>query len=187
VCSADESRHRIGSLQQTPPARALVTPDPLVTHVLDVAEGFADGVASRADFLAARKRVRQAEKDKHPYAGLLGRYGGVTDDAMEGISVAVEKARRKYPTGGKAVECGLIRCIFGNPHRPTAFAPKWLTPKVVALAGGIDAERAFDRMPVLADALEEAGCAEAEILQHCRGTDPHARGCWVVDPLLKKG
>ncbi len=167
--------------------RMALPPDPLVTHVLDVAEGFADGVASRADFLAARKRVRQAEKDKHPHAGLLGRYGGVTDDAMEGLSVAVEKARRKYPTGGKAVECGLIRCIFGNPHRPTAFDPKWLTPTVVALAGGIDAERAFDRMPVLADALEEAGCDEAEILRHCRGVGPHARGCWVVDGLLGKG
>jgi hypothetical protein len=149
--------------------RMALLPDPLVPHVFDVVEGFANGVVPRADFRAARKRVRQAEKDQHPHAGLLGRYGGVTDDAMEGRSVAVERVRRKYPAGGKATECGLIRCNFGNPYRPRAFDPKWLTPTAVALATGVYTERAFDRMPVLADALEEAGCDAAEILQHCRG------------------
>lgn len=167
--------------------RLALPPDPLVTQILGVAESYADGVASRADFLAARKQVRQAEKDKHPHTDLLGRYSGVTDDAMEGLSSAIEMGRRKYGKEGKATECGLIRCVFGNPYRSTTFDPKWLTPTVVALAGGIYAERAFDRMPILADALEEAGCNEMEILRHCRGTDPHARGCWVIDALLTKG
>jgi hypothetical protein len=164
--------------------RMALPPDPVVTPVLDVVERYADGMASRADFLAARKQARQAVKAKHRHADLLRR---ATDDAMEGISSAIEVGRGKFGKGGKAAECGLVRCVFGNPYRPTAFDPKWLTPTVVALAGGIYAERAFDRMPILADALEEAGCDEAAILLHCRGTDPHVRGCWVVDALIGKG
>ena len=57
---------------------------------------------------------------------------------------------------------------------------------VRALAEGIYADRAYDRMPVLADALEDAGCDYAEILSHCRGNGPHVRGCWVLDALLGK-
>jgi hypothetical protein len=65
--------------------------------------------------------------------------------------------------------------------------PAWLTSAVVSLAAGIYTDRAFDRLPILADALEDAGCDRAEVLDHCRGTGPHARGCWVVDLLLGKG
>lgn len=77
----------------------------------------------------------------------------------------------------------LVRDAFGNPFRPVALDPSWRTEAVVALAEGIYAERAFERMPVLADALEDAGCAHADILSHCRGDGPHVRGCWVVDLL----
>lgn len=80
----------------------------------------------------------------------------------------------------------LLRDIFGNPFRPVTVDPRWQTETVVALAAGIYAERAFDRMPILADALEEAGCDHADILTHCRGDGPHVRGCWVVDLLLGK-
>jgi hypothetical protein len=47
-------------------------------------------------------------------------------------------------------------------------------------------ERAFERLPILADALQDAGCENADILDHCRGPGPHARGCWVVDLILDK-
>ena len=60
------------------------------------------------------------------------------------------------------------------------------TETVFALATGIYTERAFDRMPILADALEDAGCDNADILEHCRGDGPHVRGCWVVDLILEK-
>lgn len=82
--------------------------------------------------------------------------------------------------------CRLGRCIFGNPFRPVALDPGWRTEAVVGLATGIYADRAFARLPVLADALEDAGCANADVLGHCRGPGPHARGCWVVDLLLGK-
>jgi hypothetical protein len=54
------------------------------------------------------------------------------------------------------------------------------------LAQAIYDDRAFDRLPILADALEEAGCDTADILAHCRGPGPHVRGCWVVDLILGK-
>ena len=60
----------------------------------------------------------------------------------------------------------------------------WLTSAVVALARGIYADRAFDRLPILADALQDAGCDSDSVLSHCRDAGPHARGCWVVDLLI---
>lgn len=83
----------------------------------------------------------------------------------------------------QAAQCNLIRDIFGNPFRPINGDPAWLTETVVALAEGIYAERAFDRMPILADALEDAGCDNADVLNHCRQPGEHVRGCWVVDLL----
>jgi hypothetical protein len=80
----------------------------------------------------------------------------------------------------------ILTDIFGNPFRPVAVDPAWLTSTVVALARGIYEERAFDRMPILADALQDAGCDNEDVLDHCRGPGPHVRGCWVVDMLLGK-
>lgn len=62
--------------------------------------------------------------------------------------------------------------------------PLWLTQIVVALATGIAIDCAFDRLPILADALEEAGCDDVEMLNHCRGDKQHKQGCWVVDLVL---
>jgi hypothetical protein len=83
-------------------------------------------------------------------------------------------------------QLNLLRCIIGNPFRPVAFDPVCRTETAVALATAIYAERAFDRMPILADALQDAGCDHDDILSHCRGEGPHARGCWVVDLVLGK-
>ena len=80
-----------------------------------------------------------------------------------------------------------LRDIFGNPFRPVALNPAWLTSDVLALARGIYDERAFERMPILADALQDAGCDNADILTHCRDAKQvHVRGCWVLDLLLGK-
>jgi hypothetical protein len=81
------------------------------------------------------------------------------------------------------VQADLLRDIIGNPFRPVFADPSWLTSTVVALAEGIYQEKAFDRMPILADALMDAGCADDDVLTHCRSDGPHVRGCWVVDLL----
>jgi hypothetical protein len=84
----------------------------------------------------------------------------------------------------------LVRDIFGNPFHPTpAIRQSWLTwhgGTVEMLARAIYEERAFDRLPLLADALEEAGCTDAAILEHCRQKALHARSCWLADALLRK-
>jgi hypothetical protein len=83
-------------------------------------------------------------------------------------------------------QAALIRCIFGNPFRPVTLAPEWLTSTVVALARQMYESRDFGAMPILADALQDAGCDSEDILDHCRGDGPHVRGCWVVDLVLGK-
>jgi hypothetical protein len=75
----------------------------------------------------------------------------------------------------------LVRDILGYPFAPVKFEKKWRTETVRLLTDGITAEGKFDRLPILADALEEAGCDDADVLNHCRGPGPHVRGCWVVD------
>ncbi len=81
----------------------------------------------------------------------------------------------------------LLRDIFGPlPFRPVAIDASWRTPPVVALATSIYEERAWGDMPILGDALSEAGCDDTEVLGHCRGQGQHTRGCWVVDLVLKK-
>jgi len=84
-------------------------------------------------------------------------------------------------------QTALVRCLFGNPFRPRPVCGAWLTREVRVLADGIYVERAFDRMPFLADALEASGCTNADLIEHCRSAREHARGCWVVDLLLDKG
>jgi hypothetical protein len=87
-----------------------------------------------------------------------------------------------------AAQTALFRDIFGNPFRRARCPNAWLTSDVLLLARGIYAEKAFDRMPILADALQDAGCTSEEMLTHCRDTNHvHVRGCWVLDLLLGSG
>ena len=86
-------------------------------------------------------------------------------------------------------QSNLVRDILGNPFRPVWFDPSWIAwndGTVRKLAQVISDDRAFDRLPILADALEDAGCTDTDILGHCRNGGEHVRGCWVVDALLGK-
>jgi len=81
----------------------------------------------------------------------------------------------------------LVHEIFGNPFRPVELDPLWLTFDVQTLASGIYDAQAFDRMPILADALQDADCDNSDVLSHCRDLHAgHVRGCWVLDLLLRK-
>ncbi|MBM3981739.1 MAG: hypothetical protein FJ304_15980 [Planctomycetes bacterium] len=80
----------------------------------------------------------------------------------------------------------LLHDIVGHPFYPEAVEPAWLTSTVVQLARTMYESRDFSAMPILADALQDAGCDNVNILDHCRGPRPHVRGCWVVDLILGK-
>ena len=90
-----------------------------------------------------------------------------------------------YDSSGQAAD--LLRCVLGNLFQPKPNPLTWKTTSVCDLAKSQYITRTFNAMPILADALEEAGCDHAEVLAHCR--DPaltHVRGCWVVDLVLGK-
>jgi hypothetical protein len=107
-------------------------------------------------------------------------------DADDADDTAAYEATRVAWANEQATQAKMLRDIFGNPFRPVALSQAEQTPTAVALAQAIYDERAFDRLPILADALEDAGCTDAAILGHCRGPGPHVRGCWVVDLILGK-
>jgi hypothetical protein len=89
----------------------------------------------------------------------------------------------------QARQCDLVRDIFGNPFRPVSADPSWRTWNdgcVAKIAQGIYDERRFTDLPVLADALLDAGCDDENVLAHCRSAGEHVRGCWVVDAVLGK-
>lgn len=113
------------------------------------------------------------------WQGMLDRPGYVPNESEEQWQERFKGIQKKNQLSEKA-----LYDIFGNPGRPMSFDVTWLTGTVVALAQSIYNDRAFDRMPILADALEDAGCNSQDILSHCRQPDGHVRGCWVVDLVL---
>jgi hypothetical protein len=100
-----------------------------------------------------------------------------------------ERAWKAAFAAEQAAQCELLRDIFGDRGRLPRIRTAWLTwnnGTVIDLATAIYEARDFERLPVLADALEEAGCMQPAMLQHARGGGVHARGCWLVDRLLGK-
>jgi hypothetical protein len=111
--------------------------------------------------------------------GMFTYYGGTGEEWQQAHDEGLEQISRQ--------QCQLLRDVFGNPFRTVALGPAclaWEGATVPKLAAAVYEERAFDRLPVLADALEEAGCADEALLSHLRGPGPHVRGCWTVDLLL---
>jgi hypothetical protein len=97
-----------------------------------------------------------------------------------------EISSEEYSAAFEAKLCGVMRDVFGNPFRPVALAPEWRTDTAVALARQMYESREFGGMPILADALQDAGCDSEPLLAHCRSGEVHVRGCWVVDLVLGK-
>jgi hypothetical protein len=134
------------------------------------------------------------DRVEHATAGLIHLLiepQGVQIEAIVRDLLAADQATVVARIGGvgrteQAAQAALARDVFGNPFRPIAHNPSWLTSTAVSLAGGIYADRAFDRLPILADALQDAGCDDVDVLGHCRGPGPHVRGCWFVDLILGK-
>jgi hypothetical protein len=87
-----------------------------------------------------------------------------------------------------AVQCDLARCVFGNPFRPVTETPAWARSETARqMAKVITHEGRYADLPILADALEDAGCADEDVLGHCRDGGWHGRGCWVLDVILGRG
>ena len=174
---------------------------PAAHKALEAAEQFADGLIDKAALAAIRKqwkREMSAGRD-HAMWAVTVLLDVESFAAASAVCDPAAQARAYAATNGvdgpecaaaldkaRLAQCDLIRDIFGNPFRPVMLDPRWLSSTVLDLARTIYDDRVFERMPILGDALMDAGCDSEEIIKHCQGPGPHVRGCWVVDLILGK-
>jgi hypothetical protein len=152
-----------------------------------VAERYADGQSSAEELHTARVNASIRFGAGNEVGAAREVAGDVAYLAAYQAHAYTYDPHRKIE--GKREKANLLRDIVGNLFRPVTVDPYWLAwndGTLPNLAQAIYQERAFDRLPILADALEDAGCSDPQFLAHCRGPGPHVRGCWVVDLLLGK-
>jgi hypothetical protein len=180
-------------------------------RAVEAAEGFVDGLVHPEELEAARDMAEAAafgltgqESRWKRFWAQLGTSSWEIDPWMLAAAEAAE-GTIKEETVLSALQmtwtsqwqegdcCRLLRELFGNPFRTVPFDPAWRTGDVLTLAAGCYAERILpsgnldsDRLSVLADALEDAGCTNRTILDHCRDANAHFHGCWVLDQVLGK-
>jgi hypothetical protein len=189
---------------------------PLAVRAVTAAEAFADGQIDADAIAAVREVVSRAlqaayREDRNRGTGYLSRLLegctsvctvnqrlGPAEMAQDVCHATARAAADVTPfrteDGDSAAEyiaelaaqAELLRDIFGNPFRGVTFDPAWRTADVLALARGMYDSRDFSAMPILADALQDAGCEDEDLLNHCREDREHVRGCWVVDLVLGK-
>src|SRR5262249_39741414 len=167
---------------------------------VELAELCADGLATQQEVTLASyanwKLLRPTEWDTAASRGAQVAHaaaGGAAWAAAWEVITDVRKAIRSSDPAAAHREVRqqrwLLEDMFGNPFEDTFVEQSWLRwndGTVPRIAQGIYEERAFDRLPILHDALLDAGCDNERILAHCRATDGHVRGCWVIDLLLGK-
>jgi hypothetical protein len=158
---------------------------------VELAERFVDGQASEEEITAPCQEIYRAEAGGElPDEPAVARwcildgngYGGPDDYRFEVLRALQAKRGAKED----AAQADLLRDIFGSPFSPVAFDSAWRTEHTVAIASMMYEARDFAAMPILAEALEDAGCDNADILAHCHEPGVHVRGCWVVDAILER-
>ena len=165
-------------------------PEGVFRQAIEITERHADGMAKPREMQSIHRRCGMSV---HEYGhGAFAAERLTSHNTADSVAYALRALHleRGAPESGddtaQTLQTDLLRDIFGNPFRPVAFDAAWRTETAVGLARGIYEERAFERMPILADALQEVGCEHSDILSHCREPGDHVRGCWVVDLVLGK-
>jgi len=162
-----------------------------VRELLELIDGISDGTGVIPDeYYELARKVYEITTNERQSKGIraLVKSGDRWLCSSTGVSDVIHDAAGAGELADVEYQhqADLLRCVVASPFRPVAFNPAWTTSTVVALAQGMYAERDFSAMPILADALQDAGCDNDDILNHCRGAGPHVRGCWVVDGILGK-
>lgn len=153
-------------------------------RAVETAERVADGKA----FYSEMRAARDAACAVVGVAGTAVGWPGTPSAAAARVGhTRLDYLRAVASVLPEREQCDLLRDVFGNPFRPATRDPAWRGGVVTAMARAIYDERRFDDLPILADALQDAGCDDADVLGHCRGGGEHARGCWAVDLILGKG
>jgi hypothetical protein len=158
-------------------------------RVIEVVERFADEEATNEELESAWTACRDTPGEAHR-AARAAAWAATRTSGVRSVARAVAWANGEDAQAtADSVQCNLLHDIFGNPFRPLILNPAWLSwhsGLLVSMARQMYDSRDFTDMPVLADALEEAGCQDQDILNHCRARGEHVRGCWVLDLLLGK-
>jgi hypothetical protein len=176
-------RYADGAADSEDVYRAVIGAEAVAEALTARAVSAAEEAAASAATAALNTTMPDAARDADYCAANVA--SAVYHDATAGRARSAADAR----TAERVGQVRLLSEVFGNPFRPPSLPPHllaWNDGTVPRLARAIYDERAFDRLPILADALEDAGCNDAEILTHCRGPKAHVRGCWVLDLLLDK-
>jgi hypothetical protein len=163
--------------------------DPRSRRAAEVSEQYADGIASEAELREAGIAADAAADDTHGEGAEAADAAADVVNDFRSAAIAATVADYSCRDIEKAAQCALLRDLFGHPFQQVMTDPSclaWNDGTIRKMAQSIYDARAFDRLPLLADALEDAGCAAADILSHCRTPGEHVRGCWVVDLLLGK-
>ena len=155
--------------------------DPRYRDALACAEEWADAGAEPPAAEELRRDLRSVRWEQGPSNFWVAAADACLSDRGDRINGAWWAPSDVIPTAARAV-----REVFANPFAPLTWHPDWFTSTVRALATHIYAAREFTTMPILADALQDAGCEDEQILTHCRAERPHTRGCWVLDAILGK-
>lgn len=156
-------------------------------QAVEVAERYADRLATRQELALAFLRAKAIDPigNAGQAAAAAAAPRGRLERAAEQAALAVDVRRW---AAERAAQAALFRDLFGNPCRPApVIDPRWRSwnsGAIPELVRAIYRERDFDHLPALADALEAAGCTDPDLLGHCRGPGPHARGCWLLDAVL---
>jgi hypothetical protein len=160
-------------------------------RAVEVGEELADGRADRQELRRVRAAARRVGAEAA--ARLAGGRSAGAQVARLASQLAVIMVLHAAAGGDmvtpvqaeQEAQADLLRCVFGNPFNPPPSVPAsvlaWNSGTISKLAETIYQGRAFERLPVLADALEEAGLTDPIILGHCRGGGLHARGCFALD------
>jgi hypothetical protein len=164
-------------------------------RVIEIVERVADGLATQQELRQAAATVYGGDHSAVQAVVHTDAYRAAertAEAAAQWAGFVADWTGSSYPAGQGAeliAQSALLRELFDNPFRPSGFSPMWLAWHdgiVPRLAEAIYEERAFERLPILGDALEDAGCTNQTILDHCRQTGAHVRGCWVLDGVLAK-
>jgi hypothetical protein len=162
---------------------------------VEAAERYALGTGLKKDLGPLRGAVNEAlfrsfssaVPGHNPAAAAASTVTNTTSYSAWSAARAVDEPGRVAHRRERQAQAGLLREVVGNPFRPVAVEPAWLKwdgGAVPRVAHAVLAAGRFADLPVLADALEEAGCPDADLLGHLRGPGPHVRGCWALDLLL---
>ncbi len=171
-------RWRLATIAASRDARRHHLP-PQAADALSLAERLADGAVEAATVADAARVVAEGWRGTELVTLLrLGSFTGTVFINSCLVLVAVDADWPRRATW--------LREVIGNPFRWVRWEDDWLTPTVHTLAADAYARGQFDGLPILADAVEDAGCDNPELLAHLRGPGPHARGCWALDVILGK-